>query len=244
MKTGVIEDHINAKLPSKRRIASSSGNAPTPGGSGGGNDDGADNYRDRNDFKDLGPEEDDQNRDKARVITWFLLIIVLMTFGGLIGAYVVIATNNVAEWKPFNLPFPIWISTGLILISSVVYHFAKTAVDAERHIDARKYLIATTVIGGVFIASQMIAWMALSSAGLYVEGNPYAGFFYILTGVHAVHVLGGIVALGAILLRVWNDTEFAPELEYRRNLARSVGYYWHFMGVLWLALVALLGFWK
>ncbi len=243
MNTGVIEDHIDAKLPDKRRVSAPGSNTPTPGG-GGGNDDGADKYRERNDFKELGTEEDDQNRDKARVITWFLLIIVLMTFGGLIGAYVVIATNNVAEWKPFDLPFPIWVSTALILISSVVYHFAKSAVDDDRPKDARKYLIATTGIGGVFIASQMIAWMALSAAGLYVEGNPYAGFFYILTGVHAVHVLGGIVALGAILLRVWNDTDYAPELEYRRNIARSVGYYWHFMGILWLALVGLLGFWK
>ncbi len=243
MKTGVIEDHIDVKPPAKRLFSSAGSNPPTPGG-GGGNDDGADKYRDRNDFKDIDSEEDDQNRDKARVITWFLLIIVLMTFGGLIGAYVVIATNNVAEWKPFDLPFPIWISTALILTSSVVYHFAKTAIDHARNSDARKYLIATTAIGGIFIASQMIAWMALSAAGLYIEGNPYAGFFYILTGVHAVHLLGGIIALGAVLLRVWNDTEYAPELEYRRNLARSVGYYWHFMGVLWLALVGLLGFWK
>jgi cytochrome c oxidase subunit 3 len=77
-----------------------------------------------------------------------------------------------------------------------------------------------------------------------MQGNPYAGFFYILTGIHAVHVLGGIVALGAILLRSWNYTEYGPELEYRRNLARSVGWYWHFMGLLWIVLFLLLGFWK
>lgn len=243
MKTGVIEDNIDLKLPGKRRLSSAGSSTPTPSG-GGGSDDSGDKYRDRNNFKDIEPEEDDQNRDKARVITWFLLVIVLMTFGGLIAAYVVIATNNVAEWKPFNLPIPIWVSTALIFASSVVYAFAKAAVDQNNQANARKFLIITSVIGGVFIASQMIAWMALVAGGLYVEGNPYAGFFYILTGVHAVHVIGGIVALGATLLRVWKHSEYEPELKYRRNLARSVGYYWHFMGILWIAIVGLLGFWK
>ena len=68
-----------------------------------------------NDFFD---DEDDERPDKAKVITWFVLLVVLMTFGGLLGAYIVIATNNVLEWKPFDLPIPIWISTLMIVLSS------------------------------------------------------------------------------------------------------------------------------
>jgi cytochrome c oxidase subunit 3 len=132
----------------------------------------------------------------------------------------------------------------IILISSLVYHIAKKAIDKDEHAKARKFLVATTVLGAAFIASQMLAWLALVNRGFGMRGDPYAGFFYILTGAHSVHLLGGIIALGTILLRSWNDTVYGPELEYRKNLARSVGWYWHFMGILWVVLFLLLGFWK
>lgn len=181
---------------------------------------------------------------KSRILTGFLLLVVLMTFGGLMAAYIVIATNNVAEWRPADLPIQVWISTALILISSLVYHFGKLAVDRNDQAAAKKWFIATTVFGAAFISSQILAWMALSARGLYMEGNPYIGFFYILTAVHAVHVLGGIIALGSILLRTLTPTDRLVEIVKRRTIAQVVGWYWHFMGVLWLALFVLLGFWK
>jgi cytochrome c oxidase subunit 3 len=118
------------------------------------------------------------------------------------------------------------------------------AVDRNDQPAAKKWFIATTALGATFISSQMLAWVALSARGLYMQGNPYAGFFYILTAVHAVHVLGGITALGAILLRSWNPTERRAEIARRQTLAQVVGWYWHFMGFLWLVLFVLLGFWK
>lgn len=182
--------------------------------------------------------------DKSRVITWFLLLVVLMTFGGLMAAYVVVATNGQAEWQPFNLPAQLWISTIILALSSVCLQIAKSAIDHGRQPKAKNWLIATTAFGGAFISSQMLSWLILVSRGLYMSGNPYAGFFYILTIVHAVHVLGGIVALGAIQIRAWHPTSNPEELKHRQNLARSVAYYWHFLGLLWLALLGLLAFWK
>jgi cytochrome c oxidase subunit 3 len=77
-----------------------------------------------------------------------------------------------------------------------------------------------------------------------VQSNPYAGFFYILTAVHAVHVIGGIAALGYILLRTWRATSSDEELTKRQQISNSVGWYWHFMDGLWIFLFLLLGFWK
>ncbi|MFZ1699377.1 MAG: cytochrome c oxidase subunit 3 [Pyrinomonadaceae bacterium] len=180
----------------------------------------------------------------SRILTGFLLLVVMMTFGGLIAAYIVIATNNVAEWRPFDLPIQVWISTALIVLSSVTYHLGSSAVGRNAHESARKWFIVTTVLGAAFISSQILAWMALSARGLYVGGNPYAGFFYVMTAVHAVHVLGGIAALGSILLRAWFPTQKAAEIEKRSTIANVVGWYWHFMGALWIVLFVLLGFWK
>jgi len=156
----------------------------------------------------------------------------------------VIATNNVAEWAPFTLPIQVWVSTALILASSGTYYIAEKAIKANIQERGKRFLLATTVLGGVFIASQLLAWVALSNRGLYMQGNPYVGFFYLLTAVHAVHVLGGITALSAILLRSWYPTSNEVAIRRRIGLAQVVGWYWHFMGLLWIVLFVLLGFWK
>ncbi len=239
MKTGTIDppiENVDPKSWARKSRFSGGGNDGGNGNNGG--DDGHDReHRDSSEPQTFNP-------DKAKIVTWFLLLVVLMTFGGLIGAYVVLATNGAAEWRPFALPIQVWISTGLILLSSVTYESARKALFADQYDRSRKLLIATTGLGAAFISSQILVWLALVNRGFYLRGNPYAGFFYILTAVHAIHVAGGIVALGSVLLRTWNETTSGEEIVYRRNLARSVGWYWHFMGVLWIVLFTLLGFWK
>ncbi|MGH9820658.1 MAG: cytochrome c oxidase subunit 3, partial [Pyrinomonadaceae bacterium] len=138
----------------------------------------------------------------------------------------------------------IWVSTVIILASSITYHFAKVALDRENQPLAKKFLIVTTVLGAAFISSQILAWFALVERGLYVAGNPYAGFFYILTAVHVVHVLGGVIALGMILLKTWVDTEDERVLARRKELGQTIGWYWHFVDGVWIVLFVMLGFWK
>jgi cytochrome c oxidase subunit 3 len=239
------KDRDKRLRPSKTLEGGSSGRSGGKNG-GGGDDSGGSGGGGGGDRPRIDPPDATagQEQDKAKFVTWFLLLVVLMTFGGMIGAYIVISTNGAAEWRPFDLPPQVWFSTALIIISSFTYEIGKTALFVGRFDSSRKWLIATTVLGAAFISSQILVWLELVNRGLYMSGNPYAGFFYILTAAHAVHVLGGIIALGAILLRTWVDTEYGPELTYRRNLARAVGWYWHFMGVLWIALFVMLGFWK
>lgn len=240
MRLGTIETVGGEKQRRIGRSRLSGGSGGRRGGGNGGNGGGgSDDHFDR-----LDEQEPQTNDDKPKVVAWFVLLIVLMTFGGLIGAYVVVATNRNFEWRPFDLPVQLWISTVLIITGSFTYHIAKKAFDIADQPTARKWLIVTTVIGATFISSQLLAWLALYNRGLYMSGNPYAGFFYILTAAHAIHVAGGIVALGAILMRSWLPSPDPDENDYRSRLARSVGWYWHFMGALWIVLFVLLGFWK
>ncbi|MEQ1605559.1 MAG: heme-copper oxidase subunit III [Pyrinomonadaceae bacterium] len=247
MEVGTAEIIDTLEEPRKRR-GSGSGNSG-PGGNNGGRNPGGGGSDDDSGEQDnfqraVEPPREPFVPSISRVLTGFLLLVVLMTFGGLIGAYIVIATNKAAEWQPFDLPIPVWISTILILASSVVYHFGKVAVDRNDQPAAKKWFVATTFFGAAFISSQILAWFALTARGFYLQGNPYAGFFYLLTAVHAVHVLGGIIALGTILLRNLTPTDRLVEITKRQTLAQVVGWYWHFMGVLWLVLFVLLGFWK
>ncbi len=239
MEIGTADIIEDIPKPKVRRFGTSLGSGPPDGGDG--RDPGGGGNGPQNDDR-LQPEPFTPN--KSRILTGFLLVVVLMTFGGLIAAYIVIATNGVAEWQPFALPIQVWISTTIIIASSITYHLGKLAVDRSEQAVAKKWLVVTTVLGAAFISSQLLSWLALVNLGMYMASNPYAGFFYIMTAVHAVHVLGGIAALGAILLRVWHPTENANSIARRKTLAQVVGWYWHFMGGLWIVLFILLGFWK
>ena len=244
MKVGTLETTIEEKK-SKRRMSLSSGLGSGGGnknrGGGGGGNDGGDNDSRKHDYIE---EAEPNSSNKFRILMWFLLLVVLMTFGGLISAYIVISTNGVLEWQPFNLPKAVWVSTVLILASSVTYKIAQNALNAANQEKAKTWFLATTVFGGMFIASQLLAWFELVRRGVYVQSNPYAGFFYILTAVHAVHVIGGIAVLGFIVLRTWEKTASSEELIKRQQVSNAVAWYWHFMDGLWLVLVLLLGFWK
>lgn len=238
MEVGSAETLLELEKARKRRSGLGGGNSgngsrnPGSGGSGNGHDD------------DPPPDTATFLPNKSRILMWFLLLVVMMTFGGLISTYVVISTNRAAEWNPFDLPIQVWISTALILLSSLTYYLAEQAVFRESQRRAKKWLLVTTVLGAAFISSQILAWLELSGRGVYVAGNPYAGLFYILTAVHAAHVLGGIIALGSVLLKTWNYVGSDAAWHRLQIFSQVVGWYWHFMGVLWLILFALLGFWK
>lgn len=242
MPVGTIETTIETKKKLKHRSGLRSGGSNNGGknrgggggGGSGGNDSGKKNYQELEPFKP----------NKSKILTWFLLSVVVMTFGVLIGAYIVISTNKALEWQPFNLPFQVWISTFLILAGSVTFLIAQKAIYAGNQPKAKKWLLATTILGAAFISSQLLAWLELVKRGVYVQSNPYAGFFYILTAVHAVHVIGGIIALGAVVLKTWYFDTSSEGTERRETLAQVVGWYWHFMGGLWLILLMLLSFWK
>ena len=136
MEIGTAETITDAEPLRKRgsRLSSSSSSSPGSGGSGG---DGPDDGSELPEF----PVRDQAEAvpiDKSRYIAWFLLMAVGMTFAGLLGAYLMIATNKAAEWKPFDLPVQIWISTAIILASSVTYWLGKRGIDSDSFLVGRK----------------------------------------------------------------------------------------------------------
>jgi cytochrome c oxidase subunit 3 len=239
MEVGTIEIKTGNQKKLRRRkkvsgFGGQNGGQNGGGGNGGGNDDNPDSHI----------EKYEKSAHKSQILTWFLLIVVLMTFGGVISAYIVIATNGVLEWKPFNLPMQVWISTIIILAGSVTYFIAERFIKSEKQPKAKTWLIATTILGAAFISSQILAWFALVRQGIYMQSNPYAGFFYILTALHAIHVIGGIIALGYVVLMTWDRQKAERNIKRCKEISAAVGLYWHFMGGLWIVLFLLLGFWK
>ena len=154
MKIGTLETTVEEKKNKRRAslsggIGSGGGNKNRGNGGGGGGNDGGDNEKYKNDYIE---EAESHPPNKIRIAMWFLLLVVLMTFGGLISAYIVISTNGAMEWQPFALPVQIWVSTVLILASSITYKIAQSALERDNQEKAKTWFLATTVFGGMFIA--------------------------------------------------------------------------------------------
>jgi cytochrome c oxidase subunit 3 len=129
-------------------------------------------------------------------------------------------------WDQAPLPGALWISTAIILASSVVFEAARRAYGHGLHQRAARLIAATGVLGLAFLGSQVTAWLALIDRGAYLQQNPYSAFFYLFTALHAAHLLGG---LGSLAFVTWSRNR-------RREMVDAAAYYWHFLGVLWVAL--------
>ncbi|MCU1339999.1 MAG: cytochrome c oxidase subunit [Bryobacterales bacterium] len=133
-------------------------------------------------------------------------------------------------WAPITLPHTLWLSTVIILASSGTFEAARRAYRRGLHPAAARLLVATACLGAAFLASQLAAWRNLVHRGYYLAQNPYSSFFYMFTGLHAAHLIGGLVALFIVVLG----------RATRRETVDVVAYYWHFLGLLWIALFVIL----
>jgi cytochrome c oxidase subunit 3 len=160
---------------------------------------------------------------------------ILAFFGGLVVAFLWRAQSK-QYWVPIALPGELWLSTGLLAVSSLTCEWARGAGRRLAIPSYRRWLALTLLAGGAFVASQVSAWWKLVQQGVYAVENPHASFFYIFTGLHAGHLVFGLGGLGILLYRAYQKNP-TPR---RREWLNVVVFYWHFLGVLWLALFVIL----
>ena len=158
-----------------------------------------------------------------------ICVSIAIFFGSLVLAYYW-RSSHPPFWDPIPLPQTLWTSTALILASSVTFEIARRVFRRGQWRMASHLLVVTACLGAGFLSSQLTAWRELIAKGAFLSQNPHSSFFYLFTGLHGAHLLGGIVALGAVL--------FAKSK--RRELVDVVANYWHFLGVLWIALFIVL----
>ena len=183
--------------------------------------------------------------DRYRLGVLVGIASILMMFTALASALIVRSGlhSGPADWRGGQMPTFVYVSTGLIVLSSLTFMRAKASLKHSEEAGYRLWLTVTLLLGLGFLAAQVLAWRQLVAAGVYLASNPHSAFFYVLTGLHGIHLLGGIVALG--YLHWYVRRALAPEADLkRRALTDVVGIYWHFMDVLWVFLFLLLFFWR
>lgn len=164
------------------------------------------------------------------------LTAIAMLFVAFTTAY--LARRQEPGWGTVAMPPVLWLTTAILLASSGTLEWARRRIAAGDIRGLQRGLSATAWLGGAFLLGQIVAWRSLAAQGAYISSNPHSGFFYMLTGAHGAHLLGGLVALGVV---VWK----AHAGRYGVGSHAGIGVfalYWHFLDVLWLYLFALL-FW-
>lgn len=170
----------------------------------------------------------------AKIGLGMFLAIVGSLFALLVSAYYM--RMGLDDWRSIPVPRLLWFNTGALILASVALQAAHGAAH-RRNIDAvRARLTIAGLFGAIFLVGQLLAWRQLSGSGFLLTGNPANSFFYLITGLHGLHVLGGMGSLGWTVDRAWNSTT-TDKLQLNIELS---AYYWHFLLVIWLVLFSLL----
>jgi cytochrome c oxidase subunit 3 len=164
----------------------------------------------------------------ARTGVWIGIATITMSFTAYTSALVV-RQGSGGDWQHFQLPRILFLNTLVLLASSA------TLEAGRRRTAVAGWLRLTLGLGLVFIAGQVIAWRELAAQGLFLATNPSSAFFYVFTALHALHLLGGVVALGYVLGRLRRAGGAVP-----LQALGAASLYWHFMAVLWLYLLLVL----
>jgi cytochrome c oxidase subunit 3 len=180
---------------------------------------------------------------RYRLGMWVALAGVVMLFTALTSAYIVRAAAS-NDWRPIAMPGVLWLSTAVIVVSSLTLESARRSLKQERDGVYSRWVLITTLLGLAFLVSQVTAWRQLVRQGVYLSSNPHSSFFYLLTAAHGVHLLGGILALAYLMLRTRSRRTNVGAESRRIGTVDAVSIYWHFMDGLWVYLFLLLFFWK
>jgi cytochrome c oxidase subunit 3 len=165
---------------------------------------------------------------------WIGIGSILMMFAGLTSAYIV--KRNQANWTTFDLPLAFWYSTAAIIASSITLVVAGRSFKERQMARYRRLMTATIVLGVLFIALQVIGFKQLWSIGVTLQKNVSFSFLYVIVGLHAAHVIGGIIALFVLFAKAFS----AKTRTYNAVPVEVTSIYWHFVDILWIYLLLFL----
>ena len=188
--------------------------------------------------------DDAAEPQKYRIGMWVGLASILMLFVALTSAYIVRRVPALGggqeDWQPIDMPAVLWLNTGLLLVSSVSIELARRALKRNEYAGFKKWISLTTLFGVAFLTGQVMAWRQLAAQGVFINSHPHSSFFYLLTSLHGLHLLGGVIALSYVTVAA-----FRMRIGFKRRAAVDVtAIYWHFMDGLWIYLFGLLFFFK
>jgi len=186
----------------------------------------------------------EQGRDEAqptlsmnpkKFSMWLFLLSVVMIFASLTSGYIV--RKSEGNWVDFELPPIFWLTTAILILSSVTHHLAFIHAKKDNLSQVKGWMLITAILGLAFLVSQWYSWVYLVNINVYFSGNNVAGsFLYVLTGLHMLHVLSAVIF---VLITTWR-TQLNKVHSGNLLGIELCTTYWHFLDVLWIYLFAFL----
>ena len=173
----------------------------------------------------------------AKIGLGVFLAVVGALFTLFISAYFM--RMGLQDWWAIPLPGVLWVNTAALVVSSIALEMAKSSAQQNDANAMKLALLASLVTAIGFLVGQLFAWRELVSTGYVLADNPSNSFFYLITGMHGLHILGGLLVLSRSTFRVWQN-ETPKEAQLSVELCAM---YWHFMLIVWLIIFALFAGW-
>jgi cytochrome c oxidase subunit III len=184
-------------------------------------------------YKNAPPGGDGAQRKKIhpyKFTLWVGIGSIIMMFAGFTSAYIV--KREQPGWISFSMPVIFWYSTGVMLLSSVMMQLSIAAFKNRDMVKYRNLVATTTGLGVLFIILQAIGYVQLNRMGVKVEGSGGGVFFIIIFGIHALHVLGGVITLLVLFFKSLSSRIRS----YNTIPVEVAATYWHFVDLLWVYL--------
>ena len=161
-----------------------------------------------------------------------LLAVITSFFALLVSAYSL--RMELGDWVPLTEPQLLWTNTAVLILASIAFQWTRNAASVGNTQRLKPGLLVSGLLTSAFLIGQYIAWQQLNASGHYLTSNPADAFFFLLTGVHALHILGGMYVWARATMRVFSGNE---NVEESIQLCTA---YWHFLLVVWLVLFGLM----
>jgi len=166
-------------------------------------------------------------------LTTFLAVATSL-FALFVSAYTL--RMKMVDWRPLTEPDVLWVNTALLILASIAYHWTRNQAVKGNLPGLKLGLAASGILSIMFLAGQFSAWNELNGAGFYLSNNPANAFFFLLTAVHGIHLLGGLYVWGRSTISAWKGGDAAA----LRLSVELCTVYWHFLLLVWVVLFALL----
>jgi len=189
------------------------------------------------------PTADDYKINPKKFALWAAIASICMFFIGITSAFIVKKAADVANghWMFFKMPVIFYFSTAAIVLSSVSLFFAKKFFLKGDKQGYQISMLISSILGSAFLVMQYLGWKALVNIGVYLGGslsNPSGSFFYVISGTHALHILGGLIIMYWATIKA-----FVRKTNVQSKIGiELISTYWHFVDFLWLYLFAMLLF--
>jgi cytochrome c oxidase subunit 3 len=161
---------------------------------------------------------------------WLFIVTVVMVFAGWTSAFIVRQAEG--NWLDYDLPQVFWLTSGIVILSSISLHWAYISAKKDNFLQLRLGMTLTMILGVCFLVGQWFSWIALVESEVFFVGNPAGSFLYVITGVHGVHLISGLIFLIIVLISTFRYKVHSKAM----NTLEMATTYWHFLGALWIYL--------